>query len=106
MTDLTRRHYIQEEEMQETEMYMRRRFVSLYVEWTEEADTDAIRALLHQYGARMIGIDEETDRKKSAGLLFRHDNTVFRFYTDWQTPVHELLSAVAMHPGVYSVSEL
>jgi len=85
---------------------MRRRFISLYVEWSEDADTDAIRALLRQYGARMIGIDEETDRKKSSGLLFRHDNTVFRFYADWQTPVHELLSAVAMHPGVDSVSEL
>ena len=92
--------------MQETEILMRRRFITLYVEWSEDADTDVISALLRQYGARMIGIDEETDRKKPAGLLFRHDNTVFRFYMDRHTPVHELLSAVAMHPGVDSVSEL
>ena len=47
---------------------MRRRFVSFYVEWTEEADTDAIRALLRQYGARVIGMDEETDGKKLPGF--------------------------------------
>ena len=106
MTDLTRRHYIRQDETQETEMLMRRRFVSLYVEWTEDADTDSVRTLLLQLGIRLIGIDEETDSKKTPGLMSRHDNTVFRFYMDRQTPVHELLSAVAMHPAVYSVNEL
>lgn len=84
---------------------MRRRFVSFYMEWTEEAETDAIRILLLQHGIRLIGIDEETDRQYKPGLLPRHDNTVFRFDMDREMPVHELLSAVAMHPAVYSVSE-
>lgn len=50
---------------------MRRRFVSFYVEWTEEAETDAIRILLLQHGIRLIGIDEETDRQYKPGLLPR-----------------------------------
>ena len=85
---------------------MRNRFVSLYVEWKEEADTDAVRSLLHPYGIRMVAIDHETDIRYTPGYLPRHDNTVFRFYIDREKPVHKLLSAVAMHPSVYSVGEL
>lgn len=85
---------------------MRRRFVSLYVEWEEERSTDAIRTLLLQYGIRLTGIDEETDIQYTPGMLPRQDNTVFRFYLNREIPVHELMSAVAMHPAVYSVSEV
>jgi len=85
---------------------MRRKVVALYVEWEEDENKDAIRKLLLQYGSRMIGVDEETDIKCTPGSLFRHDNTVFRFSINRETPVHELLSAVAMHPSVYSVGEV
>ena len=85
---------------------MRRRVVSLYVEWEEAENTDAVRKLLLQYGTRMIGTDDETDIKPAPGHLPRRDNTIFRFYLNREVPVHELLSAVAMHPSVYSVGEI
>lgn len=85
---------------------MRRRHVSLYVEWADNADTDAVRTLLLRNGACMTGMDEETDAIRKHGTESRHANTIFRFYLDRMKPVYELLSAVAMLPGVYSVSEL
>ena len=85
---------------------MRCRHVSLYVEWIDNADKDAVRTLLLRNSARITGMDEETDAFREPGTVSRHDNTIFRFYLDRMKPVYELLSAVAMLPGVYSVSEL
>ncbi len=85
---------------------MRHQRVSLYVEWTEEADPDTVRNLLCSHGIRIIGIDWDTDLKRTPCLVPRRENAVFRFRMNQQVPFHALLSEVAMLPGVYSVSEI
>ena len=85
---------------------MRYRRVSLYVEWTDEADADAVRSILSRSGIHIVDTDDETDLKHTPGILSRHENTIFRFRMDRKKSVFGLLTEVAMQPGVYSVSEI
>ena len=85
---------------------MQYRRVSFYVEWKGGADTDAVRAILYRHGIRIVDTDHETDLKHTPGLLSRHENTIFRFRTDRKDAAVGLLTEIAMHPSVYSVSEI
>ncbi len=84
---------------------MRRRHLSLYVEWTDEADANAVRALLQRRGVCVVGTDEGTDIRPESDPLIRHENTVFRILAG-RSEVVELLTEIAMHPAVYSVCQL
>ena len=85
---------------------MRRRHLSLYVEWSDEADADAVRMLLQRRGIRVVGTDEGTDIRPESDPLVRHENTVFRIQADRSEPIVELLTEIAMHPAVFSVCQL
>ena len=85
---------------------MRHRHVSLYVEWKNGKNIDEIRALLISKGARNLYVDEDMDQQYIPGQSFSHAHTVFRFHISQATPAHELLSALAMQPCIYSVGEI
>ena len=85
---------------------MRHRHVSLYVEWKNGKNIDEIRALLISKGARNLYVDEDMDQQYIPGQSFSHAHTVFRFHISQATPAHELLSAPAMQPCIYSVGEI
>ena len=83
----------------------RSRDVSIRVEWDGDADEDAIIALLQKEGAWNVRVDADVDPEHvpCGGITHAHD--VFRFCIGRDRSVCELLSAVAMHPSVCSVSE-
>lgn len=85
---------------------MRNRQVSLYVEWKDVADVDAVRNILYRNGINIIDTDDETDLKYTPGLLPRRENTIFRFRMNRKESGLGLLTEVAMLPSVYSVSEI
>ena len=85
---------------------MRHRHVSLYVEWKNGKNIDEIRALLISKGARNLYVDEDMDQQYIPGQSFSHAHTVFRFHISQAMPAHELLSALAMQPCIYSVGEI
>ena len=85
---------------------MRYRHVSLCVEWTDRENINEISALLTGSGARDLYVDEEMDQQYIPGQSFLHAHTVFRFRISRETPVYELLSALAAQPGVYSAGEM
>ena len=85
---------------------MRYRYVSLCVEWTDGKDIGETCAFLNGSGACGLAVDEDMDLQYIPGQSFRHAHTVFRFRVRRTVPVHELLSALAMRPGVYSVAEI
>jgi len=85
---------------------MRYRNVSLYVEWADGKNIDAIRTFLAGRGARHLYVDEDMDRQYIRGQSFSHAHTVFRFRINRETLPHTLLSALAMQPGVYAVGEI
>lgn len=85
---------------------MRHRHISLYVEWQNEEDAEAVRDLLRGLGVQVIGVDRDTDLLRRPWPLPRRENAVFRLKADRAAPVEELLSAVAMLPAVDSVSEI
>ena len=85
---------------------MRYRRLSFYVEWTDRKDISGICHLLLNSGAWYLSVDEEMDQQYIPGQSFLHEHTVFQFRVSRSTPVHEMLSSVASHPGVYSAGEL
>ena len=85
---------------------MQHRHVSLYVEWTSEKKICEICVLLIGNGVRNLYVDEDMDLQYIPGQSFSHAHTVFRFRISRTTPIYELLSAVAMHPGVFSAGEI
>ena len=85
---------------------MRHRHVSLYVEWANRKDIREICTFLISNGARNLYVDEDMDQQYIPGQSFLHAHTVFRFRINQTIPEHELLSALAMHPGVYSAGEI
>lgn len=85
---------------------MKYRYVSLYVEWTDDEETDTVRKLLRSHGIQIIGVDRDTDLKYTPGSSPRHDNAIFRFRTDRKEPLYIFLSEVAILPCVYSVGEV
>ena len=84
---------------------MRYRHVSLYVEWVNRKDIMGLCAFLVRNGARNLYVDEEMNLQYIPGQSFSHAHTVFRFRIIRTAPAHELLSAIAMHPGVFSAGE-
>ena len=84
---------------------MRRRYLSLCVEWSDEADANAVRMLLQRRSIQVVGVDEGTDIRPESDPLVRHENTVFRILAG-RSEVVELLTEIAMHPAVYSVCQL
>ena len=89
-----------------TRMRRRRRNISFYIEWAEEEDTGAVAKLLRDMGACIREIDGDVDLEYVPGPVQKHAHTVFRFRADRDIPVFEMLSAVAEHPGVYSVTDM
>ncbi|MBR5959967.1 MAG: hypothetical protein IKZ98_03155 [Clostridia bacterium] len=85
---------------------MRNQHVSLYVEWVHRKDIRDICAFLISNGVRDLYVDEDMDQQYIPGQSYSHDHTVFRFSTDQSLPAYELLSALALQPGIYSVGEV
>ena len=85
---------------------MRHRHVSLCVEWTGGKNISEVCAFLAGRGARDLYVDEDMDLQYIPGQSFSHAHTVFRFRISRTAPVHELLSSLAMQPGIYSAGEL
>ena len=85
---------------------MRYRHVSLYVEWTNDAEANAVRNILSGNGIKIVDTDDETDLKRTSGLSPRHENTIFHFRMNRKESVVGLMTEIAMHPHVYSVSEI
>ena len=85
---------------------MRYQRVSYYVEWTGKKNIGEISSFLISGGARYLYVDEDMEHQYIPGQSFSHTHTVFRFYTGQARQAHELLSALAMQPGVYSAGEL
>ena len=85
---------------------MRYRHVSLYVEWTDEKSINEVSQFLINHGARYLYVDEDMDQQYIPGQSFLHEHTVFRFRVNRTVPVHELLSDLAMQPGIFSAGEI
>ena len=85
---------------------MRGQYVSIYVEWAGGKNIDEICQFLVSNGVRDLYVDEDLDQQYIPGQSFSHAHTVFRYRTNQSSPSHEMLSALAAQPGVYSAGEV
>ena len=87
-------------------MRKNKRWISLYIEWKEEDQTDALYKMLFDKGICDIEIDEDVDIEDYPFPGIKHEHTVFRLFVGDDFPVWRILTDVAMHPGVFSVGEI
>ena len=80
------------------------RRISFYVEWTDDKNIDQIISLLQNEGVQITDIDDDIDHEHYPSTKTSHLHTVFHLRADRTRPIYELLSAVAEHPDVFSVS--
>ena len=80
------------------------RRISFYVEWTDDRKTDQIISLLQNEGVQITDIDDDVDHEHYPSTKSRHLHTVFHLRAERTFATYELMSVLAEHPDVFSVS--